>query len=167
MLKASERAPEFTLTDHAGAEVTLSNLLNLGPLILYFYPGDFTPVCTKEARMMQNLTQQLTRVGLHVAGISPDDVDSHERFRFKHNLKFTLLSDPKRHVIKMFGVNGPFGFDVRRATFLIDQNRRIQNAVCADLRVGRHEEFLQRAIIVREAARGKRKTEAAKANHSP
>ena len=161
MLKAGERAPEFTLTDHTGAEVTLSNLLHVGPLILYFYPADFTPVCTKEACMIRELSEELTQVGLQVAGVSPDNADSHQRFRTKHSLEFTLLSDPEKHVIKMFGVDGPFGFGVRRGTFLIDQNRNIQNAVCADLRVGRHEEFLHRAIILREAVHGKRSTQEA------
>jgi peroxiredoxin Q/BCP len=156
MLKAGERAPEFTLTDHTGVEVTLSNLLHVAPLIVFFYPGDFTPVCTKQVCMVRDLTEELAAVGLQIAGISPDGADSHQRFRNQHGLDFTLLSDPEKDVIKMFGVDGPLGFGVRRATFLIDQNRNIQNAICADLRVGRQEEFLQRAIILREALHGKR-----------
>lgn len=163
MVKAGERAPEFALKDHTGAEVTLSNLLNQGPLILFFYPRDFTAVCTREACMMQRLLARLATVGLHVAGISPDDIVSHEKFRAKHNLGFTLLSDPKRHVMKMYGVNGPFSVGVRRATFLIDQNRRVQNAMYAAFRVGRHEEFLQRAVVLRELALGERETKEAQA----
>jgi peroxiredoxin Q/BCP len=156
MLKAGDRAPEFTLTDHTGSEVTLTNLLHQGPLILFFYPRDFTPVCTKEARMVRDLSAEITEVGLQAVGISPDDADSHQRFRSKHELQFTLLCDPEKHVADMFGVIGPFGVGLRRGTFLIDQNRNIQNAICADLRVGRHEEFLRRAIILREAAHGHR-----------
>lgn len=155
MLKGGDKAPEFTLKDHDGNEVTLSNLLHQGPLILYFYPADFTPVCTKEACMVRDLSDELEKVGLQVVGVSPDDGDSHQRFKAKHRLDFPLLSDPEKHVIKMFGVDGPFGVGVRRGTFLIDQNRQIQSAVCADLRVGRHEEFLRKAVLLREAARGK------------
>ena len=161
MLKAGERAPEFTLTDHTGAELTLSNLLHIGPLVVFFYPGDFTPVCTKQVCMIRDLTAELAEVGLQVVGISPDDADSHERFRSKHNLDFPLLSDPEKHVIKMFGVDGPLGLGVRRTTFLVDQNRKIQNTICADIRVAKHEEFLRRAIILREAALGKRVTQEA------
>jgi len=156
MLRGGDRAPEFSLTDHTGDEVTLTNLLHRGPLVLFFYPGNFTPVCTKEVRMVRGLAAELAEVGLQVVGISPDDADSHQRFRSKHELDFTLLSDPKKHVADMFGVNGPFGVGLRRSTFLIDQNRRIQNSICADLRVGRHEEFLRRAIILREASHGRR-----------
>ncbi len=160
MLRGGDRAPEFALNDHTGNEVTLTNLLHRGPLILFFYPSDFTPVCTKEVCMVRDLAEDLAEVGLQVVGISPNDVDSHQRFRSKHNLDFTLLCDPDKHVADMFGVNGPFGIGLRRGTFLIDQHRKIQNSVCADLRVGRHEEFLRRAIILREAAHGRRdKTE--------
>ena len=156
MLKAGDKAPEFTLRDHDGQEVTLSNLLNQGPLILYFYPADFTPVCTKEACMVRDLADDLAGVGLQVVGVSPDDSNSHQRFRAKHDLSFTLLSDPEKHVIQMFGVDGPFGVGVRRGTFLVDQNRQIQGTMCADLRVGRHEEFMRKAVVLREAAAGSR-----------
>ena len=154
MLGSGDKAPEFTLKNHDDQEVTLSNLLHQGPLILYFYPGDFTPVCTKEACMVRDMADELAEAGLQIVGISPDDGDSHRRFKAKHDIDFVLLSDPQKHVSKMFGVNGPFGIGVRRATFLIDQNRLIQGAIRADLRVSRHEEFLRKAILLREAAMG-------------
>jgi peroxiredoxin Q/BCP len=154
VLKAGDRAPEFSLPDESGAEVSLTNLLHHGSLILYFYPSDFTPVCTKEACMVQDLHPDILRVGLNVAGISPNDADSHQRFKTKHALSFPLLADPERHVARMFGVIGPLGFGVRRATFLIDQQRVIQNYLVADLLVGRHEEFVRRAIMLRELAAG-------------
>ena len=154
MLNPGDRAPEFSLPDERGAEISLTGLLHQGPLILFFYPGDFTPVCTKEACMVQDLHQDILRVGLNVAGISPDDSASHQRFKSKHSLAFPLLADPERHVARMFGVIGPLGFSVRRATFLIDQQRVIQNRICADLMVGRHEEFLRRAVMLRELAAG-------------
>ena len=154
MLQPGDRAPEFSLPDERGADISLTNLLHQGPLILFFYPADFTPVCTKEACMVQHMHDDLLRVGLNVAGISPDESDSHQRFKSKHHLAFPLLADAERHVAKMFGVIGPLGFSVRRATFLIDQQRVIQNRICADLLVGRHEEFLRRAVMLRELAAG-------------
>src|SRR5215475_7324019 len=125
MLPIGGRAPEFTLPDHDGQSVSLSTLLRYGPLILFFYPADFTPGCTKEACSIRDIHRELTRAGLNVAGISPQGGESHKRFREKHNLPFTLLSDETKEVIKMFGVNGPLGFWVQRVTYLVDQNRAI------------------------------------------
>ena len=152
MLKAGARAPEFVLQDDRGADKTLTDLLEKGPLILYFYPADFTPGCTKEACSIRDLHQDLLSVGLNVAGISPQDVDSHARFREAHNLPFTLLSDPDKIAIRMYDVDGPFGVGVRRATFLVSQDRTIQDALLADVLIGRHKDFLDKAIVLRESA---------------
>jgi peroxiredoxin Q/BCP len=152
MLKAGSKAPEFVLQNDTGAETTLTDLLENGPLILYFYPADFTPGCTKEACTIRDLHQELLSVGLSVAGISPQDVDSHTRFRAKHELPFTLLSDPDKVAIKMYDVDGPFGVGVRRATFLVSQDRTIQDALLADVLIGRHKDFLDKAIVLRETA---------------
>ena len=155
MLKIGSRAPEFVLPNDEGGESSLSDLLENGPLILYFYPADFTPGCTKEACSIRDIHNDIQSVGLQVAGISPQDEDSHQRFREEHGLPFILLSDPEKVAIKMYDVDGPFGVGVRRATFLINQDRKIQDAVMADVRIGRHLEFIEKAIILREAA-GKR-----------
>ncbi len=152
MLEAGARAPEFELANDQGGETTLSELLQNGPLILYFYPADFTPGCTKEACSIRDIHNDIQSVGLQVAGISPQDADSHQRFRDEYDLPFTLLSDPEKVAIKMYDVDGPFGVGVRRATFLINQDRTIQDAIMADVRVGRHEEFIKKAVILRETA---------------
>ena len=152
MLKAGSKAPEFMLENHEGAEVSLTDLLRDGPLILYFYPADFTPGCTKEACSIRDIHDDLVAVGLNVAGISPQDQESHTRFREEHNLPFVLLSDPEKVAIKMYDVDGPFGVGVRRATFLINQNRKIRDAVMADVMIGRHKEFIEKAIVLRETA---------------
>lgn len=152
MLEAGSRAPEFLLPDDRGGETALSDLLQEGPLILYFYPADFTPGCTKEACSIRDIHSDIQSVGLQVAGVSPQDAESHERFRDEHDLPFVLLSDPDKVAIKMYDVDGPFGVGVRRATFLINQDRTIQDAVLADVRVGRHKEFIEKAIILRETA---------------
>ena len=152
MLDVGARAPEFILANDEGGETSLSDLLQDGPLILYFYPADFTPGCTKEACSIRDIHTDIQAVGLRVAGISPQDVDSHSRFRDEYELPFVLLSDPEKTAIKMSDVDGPFGVGVRRATFLISQDRVIQDAVMADVRIGRHQEFIERAIILRETA---------------
>ncbi len=152
MLKVGSKAPEFVLQNDRGEDTTLSGLLEHGPLILYFYPADFTPGCTKEACSIRDLHQDLVSVGLRVAGISPQSVDSHAKFRRKHDLPFTLLSDPGKVAINMYGVDGPFGVGVRRATFLLGQDRSIQSAILADVLIDRHKDFLEKAIILRESA---------------
>ncbi len=155
MLEAGSKAPEFVLSNDEGGETALSDLLKHGPLILYFYPADFTPGCTKEACSIRDMHNDIQSVGLQVAGISPQDTDSHRRFRDQHELPFVLLSDPDKIAIRMYDVDGPFGVGVRRATFLINQDRTIQDAMLADVMIGRHKAFIEKAVILRETARGR------------
>ena len=152
MIQPGAKAPEFVLPDDRGGETTLSDLLQNGPLILYFYPADFTPGWTKEACSIRDIHNDIQSVGLQVAGISPQDIDSHKRFRNEHDLPFVLLSDPDKVAIRMYDVDGPFGVGVRRATFLINQDRTIQDAILADVMIGRHKEFIEKAVILRETA---------------
>lgn len=150
MLKKGELAPDIELPDHEGVKRRLSDLVDGKPLILYFYPADFTPGCTQEACDLRDLHTRILASGLRVVGISPQSPESHRRFREQHALPFTLLSDEDKVAIRAFEVDGPLGIGVRRATFLIDGNRRIVDAVLADLRIGRHQEFVERAIAARE-----------------
>ncbi|NOX67904.1 MAG: peroxiredoxin [Gammaproteobacteria bacterium] len=152
MLKPDSSAPEFILPDENGNDVSLSDLLQNGPLILYFYPADFTPGCTKEACSIRDVHGDIEAVGLQVVGVSPQDGESHERFRKEHKLPFKLLSDTDKVAIKMYDVDGPFGVGVRRVTYLISQGKKIQAALQADVLVNRHTEFIQKAIMLREAA---------------
>jgi thioredoxin-dependent peroxiredoxin len=159
MLKTGGVAPEFILPDETGVEVSLTQLLQVGPLVLYFYPADFTPGCTKEACSIRDIHNDIVSVGLQVVGISPQDAESHKRFREQHKLPFRLLSDPEKVAIKMYDVDGPFGVGVRRVTYLINQGKKIQAAVQADILVGRHTEFIQKAIMLRETAGMRRSDE--------
>lgn len=149
MLKAGIRAPEFTLPDEAGIAHSLAQLLSAGPLVLYFYPADFTPGCTREACELRDLHGEIMRAGLRVAGVSPQSPVSHARFRTQHSLPFTLLADEDKRVIRAYGVDGPLGFGVRRATYLIGRDGLIVDAVLADLRVSRHTAFVRRALAAR------------------
>jgi thioredoxin-dependent peroxiredoxin len=153
MLAVGARAPEFTLPDQDGRDISLTSLLNNGPLVLFFYPADFTPGCTKEVCMVRDLWPEIVKRGLNAAGISPQGASSHRGFRAKHSLPFTLLSDRDKSVIKMYEVNGPLGFSVRRVTYLIDQARMIRDAMLADFRIDRHEEFVRRSLALSRGAR--------------
>jgi peroxiredoxin Q/BCP len=150
MLKPGDKAPDFTLPDQDGNEVTMSKLIAGGPLLLYFYPADFTPGCTKEACDIRDMHDDISDVGIKVVGISPQDEESHNRFRQKHQLPFTLLADADKVAVKAYGVDGPMGIGVRRATFLIDENGRIENVVVADLRIGKHGDFIRHAVAQRK-----------------
>lgn len=149
MLSAGSKAPDFTLRDQAGQSRRLSELVRDEALILYFYPADFTPGCTQEACDLRDLHTQILSAGLAVIGVSPQSPESHARFREKYSLPFLLLSDEDKQVIKAYDVDGPLGFGVRRATFLIDSKLRIVDAVQADLRIGKHREFVEKAIAMK------------------
>ncbi len=152
MLNPGSKAPDFILPDENGEEVSLTDILESGPIVLYFYPADFTPGCTKEACSIRDIHDDILSVGLRVIGVSPQDAASHTKFKEKHNLPFTLLSDPEKVAIKMYDVDGPFGVGVRRATYLISQGAKIQSALQADVLIGRHSDFIEKAVILREAA---------------
>ena len=153
MLAVGARAPEFTLSDQDDRDVSLTSLLNNGPLVLFFYPADFTPGCTREVCMVRDLFPDLSKRGLTAAGISPQDPQSHRSFRAKYNLPFTLLSDADKSVIKMYEVNGPLGFGVRRVTYLIDPARVVRDAVLADFRIAQHEDFIRRSLALSRGGR--------------
>ena len=146
MLEKGRKAPEFDLPDQDGRRHTLKSLLADGPLILYFYPADFTPGCTKEACSFRDLHQDLLKAKLRVVGVSPQDVASHRRFADQHGLNFPLLADPDKAVVKAYDLDGPLGFGVRRGTYLISRDGKIQDSVLADLRIGAHEAFVLNAI---------------------
>ncbi len=144
MLAAGNRAPDFTAFDQNEVPVSLGDLLRSGPLILYFYPADFTAACTKEACLLRDLHSQLLAAEVSVAGVSPQSAKSHAAFAAKYSLPFTLLCDPDKVLARAYDVVGPLGFGVRRPSFLIDASGLIGDAVLADLRISRHEEFFRK-----------------------
>ena len=92
------------------------------------------------------LHQDLLKAKLRVVGVSPQDVASHRRFADQHGLNFPLLADPDKTVVKAYDLDGPLGFGVRRGTYLIGRDGKIQDSVLADLRIGAHEAFVLNAI---------------------
>jgi peroxiredoxin Q/BCP len=149
MLNVGDTVADFNLTDEDGAEVSLFDLTKGGELILYFYPADFTPLCTAEACSIRDMHDEILDVGVNVVGISPQSESSHQRFKKQFKLPFPLLFDKQKKVIKAFGVDGPFGMGVRRATFLIGQDRKIEKRVVSDLFVGSHTEFIKEIVSSR------------------
>ena len=149
MINVGERAPEFTLPDETGKDRSLTELLSAGAIVLYFYPADFTPGCTRQACSLRDLYTEIERAGLRVVGIKPQSPESHAKFKAKYQLPFVLLSDEQKTVVKMYGVNGPLGIGVRRATYLIDGSRRVRDVVLADFMIGRHADFIRKAIMLR------------------
>lgn len=146
MLQIGDKAPDFTLPDQDGRPVTLSEACADGRLVIYFYPADFTPGCTKEACAIRDMHDDLASSGVQVLGISPQGSASHARFRERYGLPFTLLADPDKRVVRAYGVDGPFGIGVRRATFLVNADRVVESSVVADLRIGLHEDFFRRVL---------------------
>ncbi len=136
VLKEGDRAPDFTLTSQDGSDVQLSQVLTKGVVVLYFYPKDDTPGCTKEACSFRDLTQEFRVAGAEIIGISVDDVVSHKQFHEKYGLNFTLLADPDKKVTARYGVKSNFGM-AQRITFVIDQNSIIKK-VFPDVDVAVH-----------------------------
>lgn len=104
-IEEGKAAPAFTLPDQSGKKVSLKDLRGRN-VILYFYPRDNTPGCTKEARAFRELWKDIQKQDAVVLGVSPDGADSHEAFRREHDLPFTLLSDPDRKVMARYGAFG-------------------------------------------------------------
>ena len=125
MLEEMQAAPDFTLNDQNGAEVTLSKHRGK-PVVLYFYPKDDTPGCTSEACDFRDSRLDYEKAGAVVIGVSPDDVKSHAKFATKHGLNFTLAADVDRNVCEAYGVwqeksmYGKTYMGVVRTTFVID-----------------------------------------------
>lgn len=121
-----DRAPEFTLAGTGGVSHSLSDFLGR-PVVLVFYPGDDTPVCTKQLNSYNNDLDEFEGVGAQVLAISAQDVSSHDKFSGKHGFKFPLLADPDKTVAGLYGTLGPLGFP-RRSVFVIDRDGIIRYA---------------------------------------
>lgn len=130
MLNVGDRAPDFTLQDQNGNTVSLSDFLGRR-VVLYFYPKDNTPGCTRQACAFGALYGQFKAKGVEVIGVSKDSVNSHACFAKRQNLPFILLSDPDRVAIEAFGVwqekkmCGKVSMGVVRTTYLIDEQGNV------------------------------------------
>jgi thioredoxin-dependent peroxiredoxin len=129
-IEEGETAPDFTLKDDKGSDVRLSDFRGK-PVVLYFYPKDDTPGCTKEACAFRDRRSDLESKGAVVLGVSPDDVASHGQFRDKYSLNFPLLADAGHQVAERYGAwrekvfMGRKSMGVQRSTFLIDREGKV------------------------------------------
>ena len=130
MVAEGQPAPDFELTSDSGESVRLSSLRGK-PVVLYFYPRDDSPGCTRQACGVRDVWDALSARGAEVIGVSPDDVDSHVRFKQKHGLPFTLLADPEHEVAEDYGVwverksYGKTFMGIERSTFVIDADGNV------------------------------------------
>ena len=113
-----DRAPDFTLVGSGGASHSLADYRG-HPVVVVFYPGDDTPVCTKQLNSYNNDLEQFEQVGAQILAISAQDVASHDKFTGKYGFKFPLLADPDKAVAGLYGTLGPLGFP-RRSVFVVD-----------------------------------------------
>ena len=113
-----DRAPDFTLPGTGGREVSLADFAGR-PVVLVFYPGDDTPVCTRQLTSYNDALDEFGRLDAQVLGISAQDVASHDAFAGKHGFSFPLLADTDKAVAQRYGTLGPIGFP-RRSVFIVD-----------------------------------------------
>ena len=134
MITAGMKAPDFTLCDKDGREVSLSDFLGK-KVVLYFYPKDNTPGCTRQACGFAAAYAEFEKRGVVVVGVSKDSVASHVRFAEKYGLPFVLLSDPECKAIEAYGVwrekkmCGKVGMGVVRTTFIIDEQGTVSEVM--------------------------------------
>ncbi|MCI9243458.1 MAG: thioredoxin-dependent thiol peroxidase [Lawsonibacter sp.] len=134
MLEIGTKAPEFTLPDKDGNMVSLSDFAGK-KVVLYFYPRDNTPGCTRQACAFAGAYEQFAQMGAVVIGVSKDSTASHQKFAEKHGLPFILLSDPELAAIQAYGVwqekknYGKVSMGVVRSTFIIDENGMVEKVM--------------------------------------
>lgn len=124
-LKINQQAPDFTLPSTNGKMFTLSKDMLNKPCILYFYPKDFTPGCTKEACEFRDSFTLFRDLQITVIGISRDDVNTHQAFKKQYKLPFDLLADIKGEVASLYDVSMPIIKFTRRTTYLLDKQHRV------------------------------------------
>ena len=134
LLEAGAKAPQFTLPDAEGGSVSLADFAGK-KVVLYFYPRDNTPGCTRQACAFAGAFEEFKQIGAVVIGISKDSTASHKKFAEKHGLPFLLLSDPELAAIQAYGVwqekknYGKVSMGVVRSTFIIDENGVIEKVM--------------------------------------
>jgi peroxiredoxin Q/BCP len=144
-LKEGDTAPDFDLPDQDGRMVSSKDIKGRKVLVLYFYPADFTKVCTMEAVAFRQMHEQFQAAGAEVIGVSSDDVKTHKEFAVDHELTFTLLSDEKEELRKAFGAYG-LGGTPARTTYVIDRDWKIRLVYNSPLRSKEHAEEAMKAV---------------------
>jgi peroxiredoxin Q/BCP len=143
---AGSLAPNFTLPSQSGEIVSLRGFLGKKPVILFFYPKDDTPGCTKEACAFRERYEAFRELDAEVIGISSDSVESHRSFAAEHGLPFTLLSDEGGKVRRLYGASSAFGLFPGRVTYVLDEKGVVRHIFSSQLGVEQHVEEALEAL---------------------
>lgn len=142
-LRVGQRAPDFDVQSSSGKQVKLSDFAGKKNVVLYFYPGDFTPVCTKETCGFRDAYAELEGGDTEVVGVSVDSDESHRKFAKEYNLKFELLSDPNKEIARKYEATSFLG-DIlgktSRITYVIDKKGMIAGVFTGELSAKKHVE---------------------------
>jgi peroxiredoxin Q/BCP len=137
-VKVGSVAPDFILPSQAGEMVSLKDFSGRKPVVLFFYPKDDSPGCTKEVCAFRDNFEEFSKLDVQVIGISSDSVESHRRFAAKHDLSFPLLSDEGGNIRRLYGVPKTFGLIPGRVTYIIDKEGVVRHVFSSQLSVQRH-----------------------------
>jgi peroxiredoxin Q/BCP len=152
MLSVGDSAPPFEGVDQHGQRVALDDLLKEALVVLYFYPKDFTRVCTQQACLFRDLYEDLKAKNVAIVGVSLDGAASHARFSNEHGLPFSLLPDSDKKIAKAYGVLRLFGIFTKRVTYVVDRDRRIAGVFHHELSARKHLDDLEALLARRGAA---------------
>lgn len=145
MLQPGDDAPDFRARDQSGVERDLGSLCARKHLALYFYPKDFTLICTREACAFRDAHEELRELDVRVAGVSSDTEETHANFAAEHGLPFPLIADPERKIARAYESVGLLGLP-QRVTYLISPERKIVLAFRAELSGQKHVDAVRRAL---------------------
>lgn len=146
VLSVGDKAPDFEGVDQFGKKWTLDELVKDHSIVLYFYPKDFTPVCTKEACLFRDAHEELAKGGISVVGVSTDDSSTHAKFAEHHRLPFPLLSDPDKRISSAYGARQVLGLFSKRVTYVIDRQKRVRGAFHHELSAQKHLDDVRRVV---------------------
>jgi peroxiredoxin Q/BCP len=145
-VKIGDVAPDFSLPSQMGDNVTLSEYFGKTNIVLYFYPKDESPGCTREACKFRDSYQELVNLGAEVIGVSAQSIESHKSFATHHGLPFLLLSDKDNKVRKLYGVPASLGLLPGRVTYIIDKKGIVRQIFSSQTQVERHVEEAAKAL---------------------
>lgn len=137
-IREGDAAPDFTLPKQDGTAVRLHDLIQKGPVVLYFYPKDDTPGCTAEACSFRDSYEDFKDAGAEVVGVSSDSADKHRAFADKHRLPFTLVADEGGKVRKAYGVPSTLGLLPGRVTYVIDRSGKVVHVFNSQINARKH-----------------------------
>ena len=149
-LKVGDPAPEFAATTHDGTIIRLSDYVGTRCLVIFFYPKDGTPVCTKEACAFRDSYEQFVEAGAEVIGVSSDSAKDHQAFARRHKLSFPLVTDTNRDLRRLFQVPTTLGVFPGRVTYVIDKQGVIRLIYSAQLASEGHVRRALEAVDSRE-----------------